>query len=399
MRRQNKQLSPDAAEQAWSSPTTPTGQGSVVATCRLVTPMYGGGVCPGKVDCEMPIRPSAIRGQLRFWWRLLYGRGLPSKAMFQKECDLWGGISDDGPRASGVSLKVSSTRVGDDELVRWKGQSRYPKYALILDSRDSPRLLEDGYSFDLSVEFGFTDENKRRQVIDALRWWASFGGVGSRVRRGLGAVRVTSEHVELKPVKVSEVESRNGRLALSNQSSGLKKGIEAWKAAVDSLQRFRQGPGVGRASKGRNRPGGSNWPEARAIRRLSRRRKRPVPRADVFPRAAFGLPIVFHFKGRGEPRDSTLVPDGHDRMASPLILRPYWNGNIFQPGALLLPGWKERVSVHVHFKPRLGGAASVRAWPHDDGQRREAARHIRPMNGRGHDALSAFITFFESGGR
>ncbi len=39
--------------------------------CRLVTPMYGGGVTSTVVDTDMPIRVTGIRGQLRFWWRLL----------------------------------------------------------------------------------------------------------------------------------------------------------------------------------------------------------------------------------------------------------------------------------------------------------------------------------------
>ena len=46
--------------------------------CKLVTPMYGGGVEPGVVDKEMPIRASAIRGQLRFWWRIACAQGLRS---------------------------------------------------------------------------------------------------------------------------------------------------------------------------------------------------------------------------------------------------------------------------------------------------------------------------------
>lgn len=33
--------------------------------------MYGGGVDAATVDLKMPIRVSAIKGQLRFWWRLL----------------------------------------------------------------------------------------------------------------------------------------------------------------------------------------------------------------------------------------------------------------------------------------------------------------------------------------
>ena len=39
--------------------------------CELITPIYGGGIQAAVPDVLMPIRVTAIRGQLRFWWRLL----------------------------------------------------------------------------------------------------------------------------------------------------------------------------------------------------------------------------------------------------------------------------------------------------------------------------------------
>ena len=38
-------------------------------TIHVVTPMFGGGVEPGVNDPITPIRPTSIRGHLRFWWR------------------------------------------------------------------------------------------------------------------------------------------------------------------------------------------------------------------------------------------------------------------------------------------------------------------------------------------
>jgi CRISPR-associated protein Cmr1 len=57
---------------------------------------------------------------------------------------------------------------------------------------------------------------------------------------------------------------------------------------------------------------------------------------DAFPRAELGLPIVFHFKDNGDPKDTELYPviDGQKktRMSSPLILRPMIckNGEVLQ---------------------------------------------------------------------
>ena len=84
-------------------------------SCELVTPMYGGGVKSVVVDEQMPIRASSIRGQLRFWWRLLakHKWQLGSDEDIQKqEFALWGGMGsgDDDGTASQVFLRISSIK-------------------------------------------------------------------------------------------------------------------------------------------------------------------------------------------------------------------------------------------------------------------------------------------------
>ena len=55
-----------------------------------------------------------------------------------------------------------------------------------------------------------------------------------------------------------------------------------------------------------------------------------------FVRSEFGLPIIFHFKN-SPPPDATLTPQGSERMASPLILRPLKciDGNVVGLAAML----------------------------------------------------------------
>ena len=241
---------------------------------------------------------------------------------------------------------------------------------------------------------------QRGQVIEALRWWVSFAGVGARTRRGLGAVKVTNSDVELKPVSTEGVESHDGRMLLG-ESVG--NPAQAWKDAVDALRQFRQGVAVGRNPGSGNRPGRSRWPEPDTIRRLTNTHaERHAPEHPVdgfYPRAAFGLPLVFHFKDKYDPRDSVLEPEGHDRMASPLILRPYFDGERYRPVALLLPGWKERVSVRVgfHSAPTTPGppATPGPAWPEGTDDRERLARDIKPMQDRGTDVLTAFMSYFQ----
>lgn len=94
--------------------------------CCLVTPLHGGGVKARESDKDMPIRVTEIRGQLRFWWRLLaqqYQKQENNEIWkFPKDFDLrtqefalWGGMSDgeEGSKASLVFLRV---KIADKKL-------------------------------------------------------------------------------------------------------------------------------------------------------------------------------------------------------------------------------------------------------------------------------------------
>ena len=409
MRKPNPAVRPEDARAAWDAAQSSAASAPVTVRCKLMTPMYGGGVEPGEVDCAMPIRPSAIRGQLRFWWRLLNGVGLRPQDVFAAESDLWGGIATTGPRASRVAVDVAAEPVGSAATVK-AGHHRFPAYAFILERDDDPTLLGDGYEFMLTLRFaGRVTDARREQVIEALRWWASFGGIGARTRRGLGTVKISGGDVRLKPVTCKEVESRGGRMVLRGAR---KSAIEAWKDALEALKNFRQGESLGRNRGGGQHPGRSRWPEPDAIRHVTgdhapgHEPKRPV--VGQYPRAAFGLPIVFQFKNKNQgdpkgPKGKGLTLNAapvntesnkklrRDRMASPLILRPYFDGARYQPLALLLPGWESHVSVPVALDSTHLGPA----WPEDSRERERLADLVPPMQGRGTDALTAFLHYFE----
>ena len=412
MRRLNLNIPPKRAHEILDKVQSYTESGQKVTVhCKLITPMYGGGVKVGEIDREMPIRASSIRGHLRFWWRLLNGAGQSSRDLFANESNLWGGISRKGPRASRVTLRVKCAQVSDQNLINKKELGKaLPAYALILDPGKNPTFLNAGYAFDLVLCFAQSVKaEERKGVIEALRWWASFSGIGARTRRGFGAVEVTTKDVELEPVSPEEVERHGGLMVLSGRPN--RCAMKVWKEAIDALKQFRQGKGIGRAYGSGNPPGRSLWPEADSIRRLKgTHAPNSGPRHPVdgfYPRAAFGLPLVFHFKdkNKGDPKGKNgdsleLSPVVHDRMASPLTLRPWFNGrDRYCSAAMLLPSWEERVSMHVS----LDKEHDMLTWPQSPHERGEQAQHIEPMQiQRATDALSAFMTYFEehaTGGR
>ena len=102
---------------------------------------------------------------------------------------------------------------------------------------------------------------------------------------------------------------------------------------VDFMKQFRQGEEIGR-NKGDKTPGRSRWPEPDTIRRkvgAHLERHEPTMQVEGFPRARFGMPIIFHFRdsdsgGKYEqdrdPIDTCLRPESSSRMASPVLLSP-----------------------------------------------------------------------------
>lgn len=156
----------------------------------------------------------------------------------------------------------------------------------------------------------------------AFHYWIHFGGIGARTRRGLGALYCSKAEPWEQPQFVAgDIETRKwptltgARLVLGPTM----KPAEAWEEAIRVLSQYRQqrtGP------RGR-----SWWPEPDAIRRLRGQRafrhSHDVTSGDIFPRAQFGLPIIFHFKTPGDPLANTLQIDkATDRLASPVIVKP-----------------------------------------------------------------------------
>jgi CRISPR-associated protein Cmr1 len=396
MRAANDRLDPQAALAAWQRDAAGgLDAGWKTYKCKLATPMYGGGVRAGEVDRALPIRVPSIRGQLRFWWRVARGPFASSAAMFQRESALWGGIASSGPTASQVAVKVTCAPVADAQLVSSDAEhDAGVKYAFGPATINGvAQWLMPAYSFTLALRYS---PDAEEDVLAALRWWASFGGLGARTRRGFGAIHVDS----LEPLSADSVAAAGGALRFSG--AGGSNAESEWKRAIGRMYEYRQKGGTGRRA-GNPRPGRSYWPEPDQIRRFTGRDANGMhmpehAAGNCFPRAAFGLPILFEFKGSpGEPPKTELLPaGGEDRMASPLILRPYWTGQRWRAAALLLPGWEKALSQPLRFKS-LG--STPEHWPVDPLAREVAANQIAPMKRGGEpradDPLSAFMQFFE----
>jgi CRISPR-associated protein Cmr1 len=323
---------------------------------RLITPMFGGGYKAREVDTEQLIRPAAIRGQLRFWWRATAGaRYATVEELHKAETELWGGASTkDNPAVGKVAIRVEISKEGtfkpcaefDSQgdvykamprfLHRWPGYALHPfqgqlnKAKTIIEEQPSEGLCDTVFRLTLTLD----DSSNKHEIETALDAWILYGGLGARTRRGCGSIAADQP----RALDLSWIASTDSAKCKWTTLVGAKyvlgkitsDPIEAWREAVELYQRFRQGRGFARAqSSSRNpqRPGRSFWPEADSIRRITgRHHNRHTPKHAVecgFPRANLGLPIVFHFKDKGDPEDTTLQRNeaGRTRMASPVITK------------------------------------------------------------------------------
>lgn len=351
-------------------PDPPTARSSGRATkeyrISLITPLFGGGVEPGESDETLPIRGTSIRGQLQFWWRATRGvRFASHQDLFARHAEIWGTTEKKSPVEIDVREVIASASKrcaefrseNDGRLrLRWDGSFDGPhrelQYALFpfqgqlsgnrRKVEEEPARFIEAASFTLRLRYPAAI----RQDVETAVWaWVNFGGLGARTRRGCGALCCE----ELAPREIGDIQRWFGSGSADCEGNvrdwptmpatvligGRPEApLDAWKKVIGLLQAFRQGEGIAR-NRGtqKNRPGRSRYPEPETIRRVTGRRPTHHPRLthipdDAFPRAEFGLPIVFHFQGQGEPPDTALypsrAPNGEpcERMASPLILKP-----------------------------------------------------------------------------
>ncbi len=336
--------------------------------------MFGGGCLAGAVDESMPVRGTEVRGNLQFWWRATCGAQYSLEEMLQHHQEIWGSTklkslvtvsihtiecvksdscatynwdSNAKKGQGGWCLKWKDGFKGVLPYVLFPFQGKAPKEAFqaaapekrIYKPVEAPAYFIPSLSFKIMI---LCPEKFRNDVKTAVRAWVNFGGLGARTRRGCGSLYCK----ELAPKDQNDIVPCFGKLFHSSSApqkwptlpkqvligKSSTEALDAWKISVQVLQQFRQGINFAR-NQGEKRPGRSRFPEAETIRELVKKRSSQHQRltnipCNAFPRAEFGLPIIFHFQGekQGEPPDTTLTPfyegKGQERMASPIILKP-----------------------------------------------------------------------------
>ena len=324
-----------------------------VRTYRFLTPVFGGGVNVKESDPLTPVRVASIRGQLRFWWRAVNPRGCTTAIELRRaEATVFGSTD----KASSLVIRVNMQLERPSPLAVFEGKVRvrpgmdaiaYGAFPLRDGNPDKHGVLHD--FGEQTFELAFTYPPEIEDDVHAALWaWAHFGALGGRTRRGFGAIAQVSPEIPTiddgwaRFVKTSPAPwpHLGGKPVLAVVKSGTNDGMAALDRLLGVLHKIRQGPNVGRRADKGKAHGRSFWPEPDSIRRafpdqVGKKHETRMTEQDCFPRAAFGTPIIFHFKqpqtnaSREEkeyakdPRNSTLMPEGKHRLASRLVLRPH----------------------------------------------------------------------------
>lgn len=299
---------------------------------KLITPLFGGGAETNKADEISVIRATEIRGHLRFWWRATRGRQFATIAELKKAEDAIFGSTD---QHSSLQVEIELTNRGQDFADQRdnRGESHhissiknpYSYISFPLRGESTAKIIENiEFSVTLSYPQDFADDLK-----ESLWAWETFGGIGARTRRGFGAIQnknylkdsvtVTKEIQEELEKYASSDKSHKAFPTLFNQYriTSKKPNVDlVWKFLFGKLKKFRQ---YRKDNDGKlSDYGKSQWSEPNALR--FRTNRRDEPQIDKFPRAAFGLPILFEMYH--DKFSSTLKGKDYERLSSPLILRP-----------------------------------------------------------------------------
>jgi len=331
----------------------------------LITRLFGGGAKAREVDKVSWLRSSAAKSALRSWWRAGHAHEFSSlEGLRKREEELFGTLgtfdSNGTPQGGPGALEVTTQSLMALPLTEYREPLSDPlNYALFpAQGMGQPAarvaMASDQTWSSIQLVSPSDDPVIHGLLLESLRLWLTLGGVGSRTRRGAGAVAASNleeaqrlglptsyrelENFLLKHCRAQSVPkplegvfclARTRRIFLGPVQSS---GEEAQRKLLSVLRGIRQDRPRPQGGWGRSR-----WPEADAIRLKENPTKNwghppSSGNAEQYPRAALGLPIVIHFKDHppAEPAEHQVLgalPHEQgwrkiERYSSPVLLRP-----------------------------------------------------------------------------
>jgi len=298
----------------------------------VVTPLFGGGFEPGEVDTICPIRPAAIRGHLRFWWRATAGAACVSPdKLFEEETKLWGNAEEPGSISLRVTLDNKGTLKKLREIVPKPDSRQGPRQGVFTfpfqenkaEGTEERSGLENAeFTLEVSLPKGHLPEMQK-----TLKAWLAFGGVGARTRRGCGALSVRENKENwLPPLKDKDwLSSLCSQRATDPPEFTTLADVQVFigppqKSAADvweQLGRFWAAFRKGHVHNDYSPMRGGRWADYRTLSAASGK----SPATISLSKPHLGLPIIYQSL-KGVHWHGTIEAEQTGRMASPVIIKP-----------------------------------------------------------------------------
>jgi CRISPR-associated protein Cmr1 len=330
----------------------------LAVTLETVTPLFLGGADPRG---QPELRPPAFRGALRYWLRAALGGAVGDniKIIQEAEATVFGSTDEERGGTSAVTVRTGqpsltlmsfSQIIEQDQRTKRSAKPGGTAY-LLFSAREVGRGREPErkglfgtFTLRLSTRPGISQtEDTFKKAYASLWLLTHLGGVGSRSRRGAGALQATniqndapvlsnplSLNIQSSTPEALVTELKQG-LETINQliSAGksrpsiqypsvfdvihpdackiwvIKKSYDNWNEAMDEMGRVYQNFRTRRA------------PDYKTVKDAMISEK---PLSQPVQRAAFGLPVPFFYRSLGNA-NATLETEDYDRRSSPLWMR------------------------------------------------------------------------------
>ncbi|AEH51240.1 CRISPR-associated RAMP protein, Cmr1 family [Pseudothermotoga thermarum DSM 5069] len=314
--------------------------------CEVITPLF----MSGSNVQTFELRPSEIKGMMRFWWRAV--KALDDKEKLrEEETDIFGGIKPTNLK-SPVSIRIiqnlndtseqKAVKLGENiqGRINQRAGIKYLFYSTFSLKFAGERLvrkyLQPGTKFELILSCRDDDYEKFQKVLAAFWLTVNLGGLRTRSKRGAGDIRILQpKELKLREETLSFVKDDDNNVTkwIVDNFYVVRKIINGCKDFCSSysnlsLSRFL----ISKESF-------NSWEDALddlGKKYIDFRRKNSSKKPQI---GVFGLPVNYRRtritwkKVNDQNEDSD-----HDRRTSPLIFKVFRFGNKYRWMVLRMSG-------------------------------------------------------------
>lgn len=173
------------------------------------------------------------------WWRAFQGAQIHVQDLKRKEDEVWGSTSIPSPIRIGCELTEKGRQMRPNEIAELGIASHNQLFPIQSGDRDNVRA---DVRFKLQLRY---PPGLETDVRMALRYWLNFGGLGSRSRRGTGALFCESYAFEGRRIippdfpnfSHTQAWPQIGQRVLIHPA--METAGQAWRRSIDTYRKFR----------------------------------------------------------------------------------------------------------------------------------------------------------------